>query len=152
VRPVAIREVSADDADVAALRRAMAAEMVALYGTARHEADAEQLDPDSFLVTLLVHQGDHVLGTGALRRLGEHVEAKRMYLVPAGRGRGLGRLLLTELEQRARDAGASRLLLHTGQRQEAAIALYRRSGYDDVPVFEPYLAVPESVCFAKDLS
>ncbi|WP_229051796.1 GNAT family N-acetyltransferase [Aeromicrobium sp. Leaf350] len=152
MRPVAVREVATDHDDVVRLRADMAAEMAALYGAARHDAAAERLDPDSFLVTLLLTQGDLALGTGALRRLGDDVEAKRMFVPPAGRGRGLGRVLLDELEQRAREAGASRMLLHTGQRQESALALYRRSGYDEVAVFEPYLSVPESVCFAKRLS
>ena len=151
MRPVAVREVAADHDDVVRLRADMAAEMAALYGSARHDAAAERLDPDSFVATILLSQGDLVLGTGALRRLGDEVEAKRMFVTPDGRGRGLGRLLLEELEQRARERGASRMLLHTGQRREAALALYRRSGYAEIPIFEPYLSVPESVCLAKDL-
>ncbi|GAA1752624.1 GNAT family N-acetyltransferase [Aeromicrobium alkaliterrae] len=149
--PFVVTEVEVDDPVVLRLRQDMAAEMATLYGRPRHGVPAEGIDPDAVVVTLLVSQGDLPVGTGALRRLGSDVEAKRMFVAPAGRGRGLGRALLEELEDRARRVGAPRMLLHTGLRQEAAIALYRDSGYQEVPVFEPYLEVPESVCFAKEL-
>lgn len=150
--PIALTEVAVDDPVVLRMRQDMGDEMASLYGRPRHGAPAESIDPDSVVVTLLAHQGDLPVGTGALRRLGPDLEVKRMYVPPAGRGRGLGRLLLAELEDRARRAGAPRLLLHTGSRQESALALYRASGYAQVPVFEPYLSVPDSVCFAKDLA
>ncbi len=71
-------------------------ERLALYGVARRDAEApaELIDPATVLATLLLHQADLVVGTGALRRLGEDVEAKRMFVVPGARGRGYGRLLL----------------------------------------------------------
>ncbi|MDF1704604.1 MAG: GNAT family N-acetyltransferase [Aeromicrobium sp.] len=150
--PVALVEVAADDPVVQRMRQAMGEEMAALYGRPRHASPAEDIDPGSVVVTLLARQGDLPVGTGALRRLGPDLEVKRMYVPPAGRGRGLGRLLLENLEERARHAGAPRLLLHTGSRQESALALYRASGYTEVPVFEPYLSVPDSVCFAKHLA
>ena len=150
--PVVVTEVAVDDPVVLQMRRDMGEEMASLYGRPRHAAPAEDIAPDSVVVTLLALQGDVPVGTGALRRLGPDVEAKRMYVPPAGRGRRRGRLLLQELEDRARRSGAPRLLLHTGARQEAALALYRETGFTEVPVFEPYLSVPESVCFAKDLT
>ena len=152
MRRVVVTEVAVDDPVVLQMRRDMGAEMASLYGRPRHAAPAEDIDPDSVVVTLLALQGDLPVGTGALRRLGPDLEVKRMYVPPAGRGRGVGRLLLEELEGRARRTGAGRLLLHTGSRQESAIALYRASGYTEVPVFEPYLTVPDSVCFASALS
>lgn len=149
--PIVLTEVAVDDPVVLRMRQEMGAEMASLYGRPRHAAPAEDIDPDTVVVTLLARQGDLPVGTGALRELGADLEVKRMYVPPAGRGRGCGRLLLEELEDRARRAGAPRLLLHTGSRQESALALYRASGYTEVPVFEPYLSVPDSVCFAKDL-
>ena len=44
---------------------------------------------------------------------------------------------------------AERVVLHTGERQTAAIALYRRSGYRPIEIFAPYDQVPESLCFEK---
>ncbi|HSA52098.1 MAG TPA: GNAT family N-acetyltransferase [Yinghuangia sp.] len=80
------------------------------------------------------------------------VELKRMYVRPEGRGRGLARALLAELEAHAVAAGQRRMILETGTRQPEAIALYRSSGYTDVPGFGFYRGSPLSVCMAKLLT
>ena len=50
----------------------------------------------------LCHDGE-LVGCAGLRPLGNGVaELKRMYVAPAGRGTGLGRRFLSELEQAAR--------------------------------------------------
>lgn len=147
-----IEEVAPDDPDVASLRERMGEEAAGRYGRPRFAAPAEGIDPTTVVVTLIARSDDRIVGTGALRRLGPDLEIKRMFVDPDQRGRGLGRILLNDLERRAREIGAPRLLLHTGQRQPEALALYRASGFTEVPVFEPYLSVPESVCFAKGLA
>ena len=76
-------------------------------------------------------------------------ELKRMYVVPAARGRGLSRILLADLERRAVAAGRRRLVLETGIRQPEAIGLYASSGYTEIPRFGMYRCDPRSRCFAK---
>lgn len=67
--------------------------------------------------------------------LGVRYELKHLYLRPATRGRGWGRLLLEDLERRARDFGAAELVLDTHHSLEAAGALYARTGFTAI---EPY--------------
>ena len=55
-------------------------------------------------------------------------ELKRMYVVPAARGRGLGRRVLEELEAEARALGYASLVLESGDRQDAALRLYATAG------------------------
>jgi GNAT superfamily N-acetyltransferase len=62
-------------------------------------------------------------------------EAKHLWLQPQVRGRGWGSLLLAELERRAREFGASEMVLDTNASLEAAGQLYQRSGYEDVPPY-----------------
>ena len=106
----------------------------------------------AFLVAYLAGQP---VGCGAVRRIEPQVaELKRMYVAPPARGRGVGRLVLLELEAIAGQLGATRLVLETGPRQPEAIALYRRAGFVEIPLFGDYLASPHpelSVCMAKDL-
>ncbi|MBW4716631.1 GNAT family N-acetyltransferase [Saccharothrix obliqua] len=78
-------------------------------------------------------------------------EIKRMYTVDAVRGRGLSRRVLAVLEDAARAAGRTRVVLETGQRQPEAIRLYETSGYARIDNFGVYRHHPESLCYAKEL-
>lgn len=148
---VEIVEVGFRDPRAVRLRARMAAEMDELYGRPRHTVGAEDIDPASVIACLLVLDGDDPVGTVSLRRLRDLVEIKRMYLLPEMRGSGLAGRLLTEVEGRAA-AVTGTVVLHTGRRQRAAIALYERSGYTPIPIYPPYDEVEESLCFAKRLS
>jgi GNAT superfamily N-acetyltransferase len=79
------------------------------------------------------------------------VEIKRMYCLPEFRGRGMGTRVLLALEQLAREKGFSKTLLETGKRQEDAVALYTKNGYQIIPNYPPYEGVENSVCFSKVL-
>ena len=99
------------------------------------------------------------VATGAWRRSSvpafgtdRTAEIKRMYVVPAARGRGIARRMLAHLEATAAAAGAEALLLETGLRQPEAIELYRSSGYVPVPGFGHYQESPLSRCFGKRLT
>jgi len=102
---------------------------------------------------LIVYQEGTPVGCGALRLLdAETGELKRMYVIPAARGTGLGRRLVTALETAARALGARRLVLETGVRQTAALALYRATGFQPIPLYGEYCLSPEtSVCLGKEL-
>lgn len=103
---------------------------------------------------LVVYWQGRPVGCGAVRRIdADTAELKRMYVAPASRGRGLGRRLVTALEAEARQLRVRRLVLETGIRQEAALALYRATGFEPIPLYGEYLASPgTSVCLGKNLS
>jgi DNA-binding MarR family transcriptional regulator/N-acetylglutamate synthase-like GNAT family acetyltransferase len=67
-------------------------------------------------------------------------EMKRMWVAPEARGLGVARRLLAAVETRAAKAGAEVLHLDTNRALVEAIALYRRSGFVEVPPFndEPH--------------
>jgi ribosomal protein S18 acetylase RimI-like enzyme len=79
------------------------------------------------------------------------VEIKRMYVSDGVRRRGLARRVLEVLESSAADAGADAVVLETGEPQTAAVALYRATGYTDIPGFGYYAASPHSVSLGKRL-
>jgi putative acetyltransferase len=102
---------------------------------------------------LIVSSNGTPVGCGAVRLIdAETSELKRMYMSPAVRGKGLGRRLVAALEAEARALGAKRLVLETGIRQAAALALYRATGFQPIPLYGEYLLSPDtSVCLGKEL-
>jgi GNAT superfamily N-acetyltransferase len=72
------------------------------------------------------------------------------------RGQGLGRMLMQEIERRARSAGFTLLVLDT-KRGDAAESLYRNGDWIEVGVIPGYAVNPDgtfcdTVFFYKDLS
>ena len=63
-----------------------------------------------------------------------------MWVDRSARGLGLARRLVTDLEDRARAAGAPAVQLDTNRTLTEAIALYRSIGYVEIEPFneEPY--------------
>ena len=102
---------------------------------------------------LIVYRDSTPVGCGAFRFIdAETAELKRMYVDPAVRGTGLGRRLVVALEAAARAAGARRLVLETDVRQTAALALYRATGFEPIPLYAEYCLTPDtSVCLGKEL-
>ena len=89
---------------------------------------------------------------GACIDHGDYVEIKRMYVLPACRGLGLGKQLLEALETQARRMGSRLLRLETGNAQAEAIELYERAGYRRCPPFGDHHANPHVVCMEKPLT
>jgi ribosomal protein S18 acetylase RimI-like enzyme len=145
-----IKAVAWGDPVAEALWAEQQTELAAIYGVPDLESD---LGPTGLLASLVAFDDDGApVGSGVLRDVGDGVgELKRMYVVPACRGRGMSRLVLRELERRSREAGVQRLILESGLRQPEAIGLYRSAGYTRIPNFGIYADEPESVCFGKDL-
>ncbi|MGY1740416.1 MULTISPECIES: GNAT family N-acetyltransferase [unclassified Blastococcus] len=135
-----------DDPEVRALTAAQQVEL-----RARYEGDTEPGTPpsaaDVAVVLVARDAGGTAIGCGALRPLEPGAaELKRMYVVPAARGRGVSRQLLAALEAAARDRGWTTLRLETGPRQPEAIGLYESAGYRPVGAFGVYVDEPDAGC------
>jgi len=103
-------------------------------------ADAHELVPPAGALMIARLRG-RAIGCGALKfHRRAPAELKRMWVAPEARGLGLGRRLLVDLERHAKESGARTVRLETNGSLTEAIALYRSSGYREVPRFndEPY--------------
>ncbi|GAA2949958.1 GNAT family N-acetyltransferase [Streptomyces enissocaesilis] len=129
------------------------------------EGDTTPLDPTMFepprgLYLLVYDDRDRPVASGGWRAQDENgegyadgdAELKRMYVIPDRRGLGLARRVLAVLEDDARAAGRTRMVLETGTAQPEAIALYTSSGYAPTEKFGHFRDYPDSRCFAKSLT
>ncbi|HYR36165.1 MAG TPA: GNAT family N-acetyltransferase [Burkholderiales bacterium] len=137
---------------VSELIRALDDYLSALYPPeSNHFLDLAQLAGPSVRF-LVARRAGSAVACGALRIDAEgYGEVKRMYVVPAARGQGLGRAILARIEEEARREGLRLLRLETGVRQAEAIALYRACGYVDCPPFGEYRPDPLSRFMEKRL-
>ncbi|MGC9439854.1 GNAT family N-acetyltransferase [Streptomyces sp. WG5] len=156
-----IRRVPFDHPDAVKLNHEVQAEYDARYGDG---GDATHLAPSDFappngLYLIAYDENDVPVASGGWRsqdtndegNLDGDAELKRMFVIEQVRGRGLARRILAALEEDARLAGRTRMVLETGTKQPEAVALYTSSGYEPCGKFGYYRFHEESLCYAKAL-
>ena len=98
-------------------------------------AEPHELRPPAGLM-LVAYLRSEPIGCGAVKHHDRAPsEIKRMWVAESVRGLGIGRRLLTELEECARRSGARAVRLETNRALTEAIALYRSAGFREVPAF-----------------
>ncbi|MEV0740022.1 GNAT family N-acetyltransferase [Streptomyces sp. NPDC050549] len=156
-----IRTVPFDHPDAVKLNDEVQAEYHVRYGDG---GDSTPLAPTDFepprgVYFIAYDANDDPVATGGWRSQDANgeghedgdAELKRMFVIEQARGRGLARHMLAALEENARAAGRTRMVLETGTKQPEAIALYTSSGYEPCVKFGYYRHFDDSRCFAKAL-
>ena len=131
---VAVRDIRIEDAgEVLTLQRAAFVQEALIYGTPDMPPLTQTLDE-------LVHELHDNLGRVALAgpRIVGAVRARlddglllvgRLVIAPDQQGNGVGSRLLSAVEERGRENGATEAELFTGSLSEANLRLYERDGY-----------------------
>ena len=87
----------------------------------------------------VVETGNLIIATLGLQRVDlETCELRKMYLLPAFRGKGIGKFILEFALQKAQALGYKRIVLETASVLKEAIGLYKKYG------FKTY--IPEHLC------
>ena len=87
-------------------------------------------------IFLIGYENERPIAIGGLRRLQDEIcEIKRMYVVPDARSRGVGRALLTALEEAGRQLGYERARVDAGPKQKHSRALFEKTGYLQIPKY-----------------
>lgn len=117
------------------------------------QSDYDKYNTIDFLDTVVIYYIDkQAVGCGAYIELKKDtVEIKRVFISNEFRGRGLSKIIISELEKWAKEKGYFNVVLETGIKQEAALSLYEKSGYKKIDNYGPYKDLLNSVCMAKIL-
>lgn len=92
------------------------------------------------------------VGCGAFRKIDDKtVEIKRMYVKKKHRRKGVAKAILMFLESWAQQENFKICVLETGDRQQEAIQLYEKTGYQRIPNYGQYTQMENSNCFEKYL-
>jgi putative acetyltransferase len=130
-----------DNAAVAAIIRTVMPEFGASgAGFAIHDAEVDDMfaayQPPR-AAYFVIESGSELVGGGGIAPLqggrDDTCELKKMYFLPAARGRGLGQALMTRCLDAARAAGFQRCYLETLTGMDKAMALYERNGFTQIP-------------------
>lgn len=147
-----LKRTNSDDQDFQNLVRELDKEL-AIRDGADHSFYAQFNKIDAIKYAVVAYQDGEPLGCGAIKKYSDAaMEVKRMFVPSEKRGNGVASLILKELENWAKELDFSKCILETGLKQPEAIALYKKSGYAQIPNYGQYENVENSVCFAKEIA
>ncbi len=151
---MSIRIVEVTSAPAQFLIRRLSDELTKMYDTPPDAAEQyiQEAKPAERGAFAVAFAGEEPIACGMIRPYAEDAqvaEVKRVYVEPAWRKRGVGRVIMIALEAEAKSLGYRKTLLETGILQPAAIRLYESLGYQRCPCYGRYASDPLSVCFDK---
>jgi GNAT superfamily N-acetyltransferase len=125
------------------------AELVARYGgldNGELGLTAAMFDPPAgvFLIARTESRAEPIGGAGLRSVAPGTGEVRRLWVDSAWRGRGIGRELMTGIEDAASDLDLSVLRIETGDRQPEAVSLYEGMGWERIFVTPEGATLPES--------
>jgi GNAT superfamily N-acetyltransferase len=154
VDEIKIREARFDEPAVQRLIAEAMAELSRRYGGTGDDTPVAATDfapPKGAFVVAYDAADGQLLGCAGWRAHGPDAELKRMFTMPAARGRGVARRVLQAIEESARERGCKRVILETGDRQPEAIALYLKCGYERIEDFGYYQGEEGVLSYARTL-
>ncbi|WP_397535715.1 GNAT family N-acetyltransferase [Roseateles sp.] len=118
---------------------------------ARYALDLVSLEQENVLFAVARDSAGVAMGCGAVVLQSGTGEVKRMFVRPSCRAHGAAAAILATLESEALSRGCRLLQLETGPYQHAALAFYKKHGFEVRCAFGSYPEHPLSVFRQKSL-
>ena len=97
-------------------------------------------NPDKYILQpggniFFVKAGDEIIGTVALMKMEEGVfELTKMAITPRYQGKQLGQKLMEHTIEYARTQGWKHLIIYSNRKLENAIYIYKKYGFEEIPI------------------
>jgi putative acetyltransferase len=147
---IEVRTAPADCPEAVRLMRELSETLLAVTGRSGESSfrTSEMAHPRALFAVAFLDSAP--AGCGAIREFSpDTAELKRMYA--RVKGRGVGKALLSFLEQQAARLNYRKIILETGTVNVGAVRFYRSNGYEVCENYGEYAGREDSVCFVKDL-
>lgn len=103
-------------------------------------------NPEKYIINpggaiFFVKEGENIIGTVALMKMEEGVfELTKMAVTPSAQGKSIGQKLMTHTLDFAKKQGWKELIIYSNRKLENAIYIYRKFGFEEIPLGEnnPY--------------
>lgn len=150
---ITIRRTNSEDKDFHSLVERLNKYLLQQYG-ALQDFYSQFNKIDDIPNVVIIYVDSIPAGCGCFKQFDEGaVEVKRMFVADEYRGKGVGKSVLTELENWAAELGYKNMVLEMGNRQPEAAILYRKKGYSITPNYGQYIGMEEtSICMRKELN
>ena len=101
---------------------------------------------------VVIYHKDIPIGCGGYKRYStETAEIKRVFVRKDYRGKGISKVIMSLLENQARNDGYKSLILETGKPLTAAVNLYNIIGFTQIDNYGQYQGLESSICMKKEL-
>jgi GNAT superfamily N-acetyltransferase len=150
---ITIKRTNNKDKDFKTLVAELDKDLRSRYGTMQLEYDQYNVIENLETVVVVYHDNKPA-GCGCFKRFNPNsAEIKRMFVSGDKRCKGIGALIMAELENWAAGSGFEYTVLETGYEQPEAIHLYKKQGYVTIPNYGPYIGNEEfSICMQKRIN
>ncbi len=83
----------------------------------------------------LVKEGNDIIGTVALMKIEENIfELTKMAVTPAAQGKSIGQKLMAHTITFAKEKGWQKLIIYSNRKLENAIHIYKKYGFQEIPI------------------
>lgn len=140
-----------EDADFIYLIKLLDEDLHERYGELQKQYDKH--NTVDFINDVVVIYKDNVpVACGAFKEYDScSVEMKRIFVMKEHRQQGLAKMLMNKLEKIAASKNYKYAVLETGVKQQEAIGLYKKYGYEVIENYGVYAGDDNSVCMRKTL-
>lgn len=145
---ISIKEEEIDSEDGKRLIEKLSDTLEKITGSSGKDSfdNSDMLNPRSIFV--IARDENKAVGCGALREITSDIaEIKRMYAVE--KNRGIGKMILLKLENKAKEFGYLKVVLETRKCNKNAVRFYLSNGYRIIDNYGKYKEMAQAICFEK---
>lgn len=148
--PIEIIIAQPTDNDIQPLIEALSLELEQRFSSSGKNSFQDWQQNNKLYIFAKAVNNNETVGCAAIRPISTEIaELKRMY--SKYNRQGIGKKLLSFLEEKAKTIGYKEVWLETRKLNQEACSFYLKNGYNVIPNYGNYIGNEKAICFGKKL-